>query len=139
MILVALAALVGATLLIILLRALWISSGLNARQTIATLAAALFIVIVVGLAATGRLNWIVAAIATVVPFARRIGQFGRLFPWLASVFAKVHGRSSSSARAKPGADSRNTTTDSPWLRMTLHHRSGTWTVRLEKVAIWVGF
>jgi hypothetical protein len=124
MILVALAALVGATVFAILLRALWIRSGLNARQTIATLAAALFIVVVVGLAATGRLNWIAAAIATVVPFAQRIGQFGRLFPWLASLFARVRGNSSAGAYAKPGADSRNTTTDSPWLRMTLHHASG---------------
>src|SRR5512143_2972005 len=86
MILIALASLVVATVLAILLRAFWIRSGLNARQTIATLAAALFIVVVVGLAATGRLNWIAAAIAAVVPFAQRIGQFGRLFPWLASLF-----------------------------------------------------
>jgi hypothetical protein len=124
MILVALAVLVGATILMILLRALWIRTGLNARQTLATLAAAFFIVVVVGLAATGRLNWIAAAIATVIPFAQRIGQFGRLFPWLASLFARVRGSSSAGAYAKPGTDTRNTTTDSPWLRMTLHHASG---------------
>lgn len=124
MILIALASLVVATVLAILLRAFWIRSGLNARQTIATLAAALFIVVVVGLAATGRLNWIAAAIAAVVPFAQRIGQFGRLFPWLASLFARVRGSSRAGAYAKPGADPRNTTTDTPWLRMTLHHASG---------------
>ena len=124
MILVALAVLVGATVLTILLRALWIRSGLNARQTLATLAAAFFIAVVVGLAATGRLNWIAAAIATVVPFAQRIGQFGRLFPWLASLFARARGSSTTGRYAKSDTDSRNTTTDSPWLRMTLHHASG---------------
>jgi len=123
MIVVALAALVGATVLTILLRSLWIRSGLNVRQTLATLAAALFIVLVVGLAATGRLNWIAAAIATVIPFAQRIGQFTRLFPWLASLFTRVRGSSNNGAHTKAG-DSRNTTTDSPWLRMTLHHASG---------------
>jgi hypothetical protein len=103
---------------------LWIRSGLNVRQTVATLAAAIFIVVVVGLAATGRLNVIAAAIATLIPFAQRIGRFGRLLPWVVSLFAGVRGRQSGGARAKPDADSKNTTTDSPWLRMTLHHTSG---------------
>ena len=126
MILAVMAALVAATILTVLLRSLWIRSGLNVRQTLVTLAAAAFVILMVLLAATGRLNWIAAAVGAAIPFAQRMGRFTRLIPWLISLLPALKGalnRRPSNAKSS-SADSGNTTTESPFFRMTLHHRSG---------------
>ncbi len=70
---VALAGLVAVFVLAVLLRSLWIRSGLNVRQTLLTIGVAALVIVIVGLTVTGRLNWIVAALAATVPLVRRIG------------------------------------------------------------------
>lgn len=124
MILAVITALVVTMMSAILFRSLWIRSGLNVRQTALTLGAALFIVLVVGLAATGRLNWIAATFAAAIPFAQRMTRFGRLIPWLVSLLPTIRGAFNRTRSPKPGGDSGSTSTESPFLRMTLHHASG---------------
>jgi hypothetical protein len=123
MILAVMAALVASVTLALLLRSFWIRSGLSVRQTVLSVGAALFIVLIVGLAATGRLNWIAAAFATAVPFAQRMGRFARLIPWIASLLPGLRGGLKRGS-ANSGSDSGSTTTESPFFRMTLHHASG---------------
>ncbi len=125
MILVALGALIAATIIGLLLRSLWVSKGWNIRATVVTLAVALFVIVVAALAATGRLNWIAAAFAMAVPFVRRLGGLVRFVPWLASLLSGTRGHSTRGNSGAPGAGSgRSTTTESPFIRMTLHHASG---------------
>lgn len=118
-----LAGLVAALVLAILIRSLWIRAGLNLRQTLVTLGAAVIVVVIVGLTVTGRLNWIVAALAAAIPLIRRAGTLARWVPWLAALFPRLRPKSSAGAQPRT-ADAGSTTTESMFFRMTLHHASG---------------
>jgi hypothetical protein len=110
---------------VVLLRSLWIRTGLSTRQTIVSAAAALLVAGLVLLAATGRLNWIVAAAAAIVPFARRLVGLARFAPIINALFPGLRARMTGRARSKPAPDpGQHTTTESPFFRMTLHHTSG---------------
>jgi len=122
MILAVLGSLLAALMVAILLRSLWIRSGLNVRQTLMTLGAATVLITIVALTVTGRLNWIVAALAAMIPLARRVGTLVRFFPWLAALLPRV--RSANGAGSRPSTDAGSTTTDSSFFKMTLHHASG---------------
>ncbi len=122
MILVALGGLVAALVIGLLLRSLWVRAGLNVRQTLLTLGVAALVIAIVALTVTGRLNWIVAALAAMIPLVRRAGTLVRLVPWLAALFPKL--RSAAGSRSPPNTDSGSTTTESSFFRMTLHHASG---------------
>jgi hypothetical protein len=122
MILALIAGLIGLTILAIVLRGLWVRAGLSVRQTILTVGVGLLVLLVVGLAAAGRLNWIVAALAALIPFVRQLVGLGRLVPWLKSLFARNPSHPNTGSNSASGAAS--TTTESPFFRMTLHHASG---------------
>jgi hypothetical protein len=107
----------------LLLRALWLRTGLSPRKTALTLIAVVLVIALIALAATGRLNWIVPAVAAMLPFVRRLAPLLKLFPTLRSWLgrrAPNFGRGASAATA--GA--ATSTTESAYFRMTLHHASG---------------
>lgn len=118
-----LAGVLAALVLAILVRSLWIRAGLNLRQTLLTSGAALAVIAIVGLTVTGRLNWIVAALAALIPLIRRAGGLARWIPWLAALFPRLRTKSNGGSRAQ-AADAGSTTTESTFFRMTLHHASG---------------
>jgi len=122
MILAVLGVLLAVFVTAILLRSLWIRSGLNARQTLTTLGVAGLIIVIVALTVTGRLNWIVAALAATIPAVRRIGALVRLAPWLATLFPGL--RTANGSASQQNTDAGSTTTESRFFRMTLHHASG---------------
>lgn len=124
MILIALGGLVAAFVLAVLLRSLWIRSGLNVRQTLLTLGVAALIILIVGLTITGRLNWIVAALAAMIPLVRRIGTLVRFVPWLAALFPRFRSAFKGASTTQGNNDAGSTTTESSFFRMTLHHASG---------------
>jgi hypothetical protein len=102
---------------LLLLRSLWIRSGLSARQTVVSLAAAAVVLGLCALAATGRLNWVVPVLAAAAPFARRATSAFRV----GSLFrSRWPGGSSSPPPNTPSSS----TADSAFFRMTLDHGSG---------------
>ncbi len=117
------AGLVAALLLAILFRWFWIRAGLNLRQTLMTVGAALAVIVLIGLTVTGRLNWIVAALAAAIPLIRRTGALVRWLPWLAALFPRLRPNPNDGSQAR-SADVGSTTTESTFFRMTLHHASG---------------
>ncbi len=124
MILGIMAGLLALTVLVVLLRSLWIRSGLNTRQTVMTLGVALLIIVVVALTVTGRLNWIAAALAAVIGLARWIGGGARLALWLRTLRGGAPNATASGSRSNRTSDNGTTSTESPFFRMTLHHASG---------------
>jgi hypothetical protein len=114
-------ALVG---LYLLLRSLWLRSGLSRRQTWLTAGAALIVVLLIGLAATGRLHWLVAAGAALLPFVRRALGLLRVVPLINHLFPgwqqRYRGHRPGSGQAGPDY----ATTETAHLRMSLHHPSG---------------
>lgn len=122
MILAVLGGLLAVFVITMLLRSLWIRSGLNTRQTLMTLGVAALIIVIVALTVTGRINWIVAALAALIPLVRRIGTLVRFAPWLAALFPRL--RSTNGSASRQSTEAGSTTTDSSFFRMTLHHASG---------------
>ncbi len=118
-----LAGLVAALVIAILIRSLWIRAGLNLRQTLMTLGAAVVVIVIVGLTVTNRLNWIVAALAASIPLIRRAGALVRWMPWLAALFPRLRPKSGAGSQPR-SADAGSTTTESTFFRVTLHHASG---------------
>jgi hypothetical protein len=107
------------------LRSLWVRAGLSARQTVLSVAAAALVVAVIVLAASGRLNWLVAAGAALLPLVRRIGSLVRYAPFLASVFPGLRARLNRQRRSRPDPDpTQHSTTESAYFRMTLHLGTG---------------
>ena len=122
MILALTAGLISLTILAIVLRSFWIRAGLSVRQTILTLSVGMLVLVTIGLAATGRLNWVVAALAALIPLIRRIVGLGHLLPWLKSRLAR--NQSHPNTGSNSASDAATTATESPFFRMTLHHASG---------------
>lgn len=122
MILALSAGLIGLTILLIVLRSFWIRAGLSLRQTILTIGVGILVIAAIGLAATGRLNWVVAVLATLIPLARRRVGLGGVLAWLKSLFADNQSRSNTGSNSASGA--ATTAAESPFFRMTLHHASG---------------
>jgi hypothetical protein len=109
--------------LVTLLRSIWIRTGINTRQTVISVGAAVLVTGVLALAATGRLSWIVAALTALVPFGRRLAGLLLYAPFLKALFPRLSTRMGKQ-QAAATADSQHTTTESPYFRMTLHHTSG---------------
>jgi hypothetical protein len=124
MILGIMAGLLALTVLVVLLRSLWIRSGLNTRQTVMTIGVAVLIIAVVALTVTGRLNWIATALAAVIGLARWIGGGARLALWLRTLRGGAPNATASGSRSNGSSDNGTTSTESPFFRMTLHHASG---------------
>lgn len=105
----------------LLLRSLWIRSGLTPRQTAWTALALTVVLVLIGLAATGRLNWVVAAAAATLPFLRRLPSLLKVLPILNWLFPRWQQR----YRSRPAAGGPNeSTTETAMLRMTLNHTTG---------------
>jgi hypothetical protein len=84
---------------------------LNAKQTVVSIGAAALVAGVIALAAVGRLNWIIAVLTALYPFAR-------LF------LPRLLSRLRQHRQSKPASDSQHATTESQYFRMTLHHATG---------------
>lgn len=128
MIIQLLAAVLALAGLFLLLRTLWLRSGLTLRQTWTTVGVALLIAVLVGLAATGRLNWLVAAAVALVPLVRRGLGLLRLVPVLNYLFPGWHRRfqrpgDRGSASPDPSG-SAYATTETAHLKMSLHQTTG---------------
>ena len=110
--------------LALLIRSLWVKSGLSSRQTWLTVGAAVLILGLIGLAASGRLHWLVAAGAAMVPFARRLLGLIRIVPMLNTLFPGWHQRFRTQGMGSGGQAGQRTTAEAAYLRMNLDHASG---------------
>lgn len=123
MILTLAAGVLGVAVAAILLRSLWVRAGLTTKQTALSISAALLVTGVIALAATGRLNWIVAVLTALVPFGRRLVGLLMAGSMFKAIFPRAAARMRQ-GRPNSTSDSQHTTTESPYFRMTLHHETG---------------
>ena len=103
------AALLAITAFIILMRLLWLNYRPGRAVTAITLATAVLIGSLALLAATGRLPWIAALGAGLLPFLRRGVSLLRYIPWLRQLFG-AYQRSRSQQKTRrppPGSMTRN--------------------------------
>ena len=83
------------------------------------------VIALVLLAATGRLNWIFAAIAAALPFLGRVLSLLRYVPILSQLYSHVQSARAASTYQSSGATKKQTSqVNSRFLRMTLEHESG---------------
>ncbi|MDJ0955221.1 MAG: DnaJ domain-containing protein [Arenicellales bacterium] len=83
------------------------------------------IVAIVLLAATGRLNWIFAAVAAALPFLGRILSLLRFVPILSQLYSHIQSSRAAGAYQSGGpAKMQTSQVNSRFLRMTLEHDSG---------------
>lgn len=80
----------------------------------------LIAIVLIALAVTGRLHWLVAVAAAVLPFARRTFGLIRYIPLLKNLYGRFQATKSAQA-PKTGQTS---TVETRFLRMTLDHDSG---------------
>lgn len=85
--LIAIAGLLALVTFIVLTRLLWLNVRPLSNTTIVTLAAAVLIVCLAILTASGRLSWIAALAAAIVPFLRRGLGLLRYLPWIQQLFS----------------------------------------------------
>ena len=83
-------------------------------------------IVLVLLAATGRLHWLFALIASALPFLGRLLSLLRYIPILSHLYTQVqNARAARTASADVGkTGGRTSQVTSRYLRMTLHHESG---------------
>jgi len=84
--LVAFAVLLAVTAFVILVRLLWLNVRPVGTGTLVAIAAAVLVISLAVLAATGRLSWIAAVGAAVLPFLRRGFGLLRYLPWMRQLF-----------------------------------------------------
>jgi len=80
------------------------------------------VILIILLAATGRLNWIFAAVAAALPFAGRLLSALRYVPILSQLYSHYQNRQASTAQQTAGGPTSRV--QSRFLRMTLDHDSG---------------
>ena len=92
---------------VVLIRLLWLSWRPKPATAIVTLATLALVVALAFLAATGRLHWLAAAGAAILPFLRRsLGLLFRFFPFLSrllSIFRQQRRTGGTSGGARRGA------------------------------------
>ncbi len=102
--------LIAATALAVLLRLLWLSAPVRKSALVITLATLALVAALAVLAATGRLHWLAAAAAALLPFLRRsAGLMVRFFPTLGRAFMAFRQRragAGSAGRPAAGAMTR---------------------------------
>ena len=104
--------LMAAVAFVVLVRLLWLSVRPSRATAIITLATLTLVIALVALAATGRLHWLAAAFAAVLPFLRRgLGLLLRFSPLLGRLFTAFRQRQGAHQKAgaggaRPGAMSR---------------------------------
>lgn len=89
---------------VVLTRALWRSPPADRNRTLLTIAAAVLVGGLILLAASGRLNWIAALVAALLPFLRRGLGLLRHLPLLGSLWQTLQrsGRASGATGAAGG-------------------------------------
>jgi len=80
------------------------------------------IIVLILLAATGKLHWIFAAIAAAVPFVSRILYLLRYLPLFSQLYTMV--QNAQAARAGPGTPGQKSQVEARYVRMELDHDSG---------------
>lgn len=97
--------LIAATALVVLFRLLWLSAPVKKSTLVITLATLALVAALAVLAATGRLHWLAAAAAALLPFLRRsAGLLVRFFPILGRLFmAFRQQRPGAGGAARPAA------------------------------------
>jgi DnaJ homolog subfamily C member 19 len=107
--LVVLATLLAVVAFVILIRLLWLSGPPGRYSTTITLAAALLVMGLAVLAASGRLHWMAAVGAALLPFMRQGMRLMRFFPLLRSLGGRGRGggEQARSQRRSGGAMSRS--------------------------------
>jgi hypothetical protein len=111
--------------LILLLRSLWVRTGLTSRQTVLTLGAATVVVVLIALAATGRLNWVVPAVAALLPLFNRMAGVLKVGAVLHRMFPGWHRRFGWRGPGRQATDAADVShSETAHLRVTLDHRSG---------------
>ena len=98
--LIALAALMAAVAFVVLTRLLWLSVRPVRSSTLIAVAAAALVIGLGVLAATGRMNWIVALGAALVPFLRRLFSLVRYLPWLKGAYGAYQQTRGAGGQAK---------------------------------------
>lgn len=83
---IVLAGILAAVAFVVLIRLLWVSQRPSRSTTTITLAAAVLVVGLAILAATGRLHWLAALGAALLPFLRRAGTLLRYLPLVGRLF-----------------------------------------------------
>ncbi len=109
--LVVLAGLVAVVAFVVLFRLFWLSAKPSPATSLITLLALLLVAALGLLAATGRLHWLAAVGAAVLPFLRRGLGLLRYIPFLGRLYAQYRQRRTGQeqargASARPGAMSR---------------------------------
>lgn len=109
--LIVIAALLSAVAFVVLFRLLWLSSGKGlpraSRTTVITIAAAVLVVGLALLAASGRLHWLAAVGAALAPFLRRGLGLLRYVPVLGSLLRKARaGAQSGQSSGRTGGGRR---------------------------------
>ena len=111
-----------ATALALLLRAFWIRAGMTPARAALGLGIIAILVLLIALVASGRIHWLLVAVAAAVPFGRRLVRF---VPLLNQFFPGWHRRFTGGrpgARADAGAGYSTTATRD--LKMSLHLATG---------------
>ena len=125
----ALLILLGAALVALAARALWVKAraeGWSTSSMLATSVAVVLIGVLVVLAATGRLHWLIALGAALLPLLKRLlGALPMLLRFL-PLFQKWSGRPAPGRRAGPQQTATDDTSEvaTGELKMTLHHGTG---------------
>ena len=105
---IVLAAIMAAVAFVVLMRLLWVSQRPSKSTTVITIAALALIVGLAILAATGRLHWIAAVGAAILPFLRRAGGLFRFLPLFRGLFGAYqqygNRKNGAGAGAEPGQD-----------------------------------
>ena len=87
--LIILATLLASVAFLVLVRLLWLRSEPGRYGTLITVAAAVLVLGLAVLAATGRLNWLAALAAALFPFLRRAFGLLRYLPFIGSLLARI--------------------------------------------------
>lgn len=81
--------------------------------------------LLVGLALTGRLSWIAAAVGAILPFAQRLWRLLAYLPTLQRIVRHLKGGGAQASAGDTGqAEDQRSTVETEYLRMVLAHASG---------------
>ncbi len=103
--LIVLSALLATVAFVVLVRLLWLSTKTSKPTTLVTLAAATLVIGLAILAATGRLHWLAALGAALLPFLKRGFSLLRYLPWFRQAFSayqRTKGKANSAGSYGPG-------------------------------------
>ena len=104
-----LAGLVAVVAFVVLFRVFWLSARPHPATGLVTLVALLLVVALGLLAATGRLHWLAAAGAALLPFLRRSLGLIRYVPFLGRLYTQYRERAGQEQAQGPGAGSASMT------------------------------